>query len=72
MADYLYSQSKEDEGIMTKRASKRCERSLTIYAQNIELQNYLLLGKGEKTKILMLKVLWQILLKPYLVLFILI
>ncbi|WP_034172216.1 ribonuclease III [Chrysanthemum yellows phytoplasma] len=51
MADYLYSQSKEDEGIMTKkRAQAVCERSLTIYAQNIELQNYLLLGKGEKNK----------------------
>ena len=51
MADYLYSHSKENEGIMTKkRAQAVCERSLTIYALNIELQNYLLLGKGEKNK----------------------
>ncbi|MBS2126456.1 ribonuclease III ['Fragaria x ananassa' phyllody phytoplasma] len=51
MADYLYQKKQEDEGIMTKkRAQAVCEKSLTIYAQNINLQNYLLLGKGEKNK----------------------
>ncbi|CCP87993.1 ribonuclease III [Candidatus Phytoplasma solani] len=51
MADHLYQKNKEDEGIMTKkRAQAVCERSLTIYAQNINLQNYLFLGRGEKNK----------------------
>ncbi|WP_349402184.1 ribonuclease III [Candidatus Phytoplasma solani] len=51
MADHLYQKNQEDEGIMTKkRAQAVCEKSLTIYAKNINLQNYLFLGKGEKNK----------------------
>ncbi|AGL90361.1 DsRNA-specific ribonuclease [Candidatus Phytoplasma australiense] len=51
MADYLYQKNKENEGVMTKkRAQAVCEKSLTIYAKSINLQNYLFLGKGEKNK----------------------
>lgn len=50
MADYLYKNKKtENEGIMSKkRAQSVCEESLIIYAKNIQLEKYILLGKGEK------------------------
>ncbi len=52
MADYLYTKKdKENEGFMSKkRAQSVCEDSLVIYAKSIQLQNYILLGKGEKNK----------------------
>ncbi|MEZ0180574.1 ribonuclease III ['Camptotheca acuminata' phytoplasma] len=51
MANYLYKKNKYDEGIMTKkRAQAVCVSSLLIYAQEIKLKNYILLGKGEKKR----------------------
>ncbi len=41
--------SNVNEGILTKtRAQYVCEEALVIYASHIELENYLLLGKGEE------------------------
>ncbi|WP_225696066.1 ribonuclease III [Candidatus Phytoplasma sp. AldY-WA1] len=51
MASYLYNKNKDNEGIMTKkRAQAVCIDSLLIYAKEIELKNYILLGKGEKKR----------------------
>lgn len=51
MAEHLYMTEKTDEGIMTKkRAQAVCEEALVLYAEQINLQNYILLGKGEKLK----------------------
>ncbi|WAN63661.1 Ribonuclease III [Candidatus Phytoplasma rubi] len=51
MASYLYKKNKDNEGIMTKkRAQAVCIDSLLIYAKEIELKNYILLGKGEKKR----------------------
>ena len=49
MADYLYSNHKDDEGLMTKvRASYVCENANYCYATGLNLQNYILLGHGEQ------------------------
>ncbi|NLT10609.1 MAG: ribonuclease III [Ruminococcus sp.] len=49
VSDYLYKNLNVAEGELTKlRASLVCEKSLHIFAQQIELGNYLLLGKGEE------------------------
>ncbi|MDV3198160.1 MAG: ribonuclease III [Vigna little leaf phytoplasma] len=51
MANYLYRKNQGDEGIMTKkRAQAVCVESLLIYAETIELEKYILLGKGEKNR----------------------
>ncbi|CCV64774.1 Ribonuclease 3 [Alteracholeplasma palmae J233] len=51
MAEYLYHSDKNDEGVMTKkRAQAVCEEALVVYAEKINLKNYILLGKGEKAK----------------------
>ncbi|TVY12373.1 ribonuclease III [Candidatus Phytoplasma pini] len=51
MASYLYTKDKSQEGVMTKkRAQAVCVDSLIIYAKEIELSNYILLGKGEKKR----------------------
>ena len=51
MAEHLYMTEKSDEGVMTKkRAQAVCEEALVLYAEKIELQNFILLGKGEKAK----------------------
>ncbi len=49
-SEYLYTQySKEPEGYLTKlRASLVCSKSLAIFANQIELGRFLLLGKGEE------------------------
>ena len=50
MSDYLYRNTKHDEGIMTKmRAHYVCENALNEYSKNIGLNKYLKLGKGELT-----------------------
>ena len=49
VSDYLYKNLNVAEGELTKlRASLVCERSLHIFAQKINLGDYLLLGKGEE------------------------
>ncbi|MGM1459018.1 MAG: ribonuclease III, partial [Columbia Basin potato purple top phytoplasma] len=51
MASYLYKKNKYSEGTMTKkRAQAVCIDSLLIYAKEIKLKNYILLGKGEKKR----------------------
>lgn len=53
MANYLYRQNIDNEGIMTKkRAQAVCVESLLIYAEEIQLKKYILLGKGEKKRYL--------------------
>lgn len=48
VADYLFNNYKETEGEMTKvRASYVCENANYCYADNLGLQNYILLGNGE-------------------------
>lgn len=49
VSDYLYKNLTVAEGELTKlRASLVCEKSLHIFAQQISLGEYLLLGKGEE------------------------
>ncbi|MBQ6497944.1 MAG: ribonuclease III [Bacilli bacterium] len=49
VADYLYSNHKEDEGEMTKvRASYVCENANYCYALSLNLPNYILVGHGEQ------------------------
>ncbi|MDV3205334.1 MAG: ribonuclease III [Weeping tea tree witches'-broom phytoplasma] len=51
MANYLYGKNKDDEGIMTKkRAQAVCVESLLIYAEEIDLNKYIFLGKGERKR----------------------
>ncbi|WBL31634.1 ribonuclease III [Candidatus Phytoplasma sacchari] len=51
MASYLYKKNEDNEGIMTKkRAQAVCVESLLIYANEIQLKDYILLGKGEKKR----------------------
>jgi len=51
MSDYLYKQNLANEGEMTKKRAKAVrEEGLVIYAEKIELKNYLKLGKGESQK----------------------
>ena len=48
VADYLYNNHKETEGEMTKvRAKYVCENANYVYATDLELQKYILLGHGE-------------------------
>lgn len=50
MSEYLYKEKKLEEGIMTKqRANYVCEQALYQYALDLNLQDYLKLGKGEDT-----------------------
>lgn len=49
VSDYLYKSLNVAEGELTKlRASLVCEKSLHIFAQQINLGEFLLLGKGEE------------------------
>ena len=49
VSDYLYKNLNVAEGELTKmRASLVCEKSLHIFAKEIHLGDYLLLGKGEE------------------------
>ncbi|MBQ9893967.1 MAG: ribonuclease III [Ruminococcus sp.] len=49
VSDFLYKNINVAEGELTKlRASLVCEKSLHIFAQQIGLGDYLLLGKGEE------------------------
>ena len=48
MSEYLYLNTTEEEGKMTKlRAHYVCENALYEYSLRLNLNNYLLLGKGE-------------------------
>ncbi|MGL4949032.1 MAG: ribonuclease III [Anaeroplasmataceae bacterium] len=48
MSKYLHTHTKFDEGVMTKkRAQAVREEALVIYADHLDLNNYLLLGMGE-------------------------
>lgn len=50
MSTYLYHESDLSEGEMTKiRAKYVCEEALVIYAAQIDLGSFLLLGNGEET-----------------------
>ncbi|MBQ9898189.1 MAG: ribonuclease III [Ruminococcus sp.] len=49
VSDYLYKNLNVAEGELTKmRASLVCEKSLHVFAQQIHLGDFLLLGKGEE------------------------
>ena len=49
VADYLYSNKKENEGEMTKvRASYVCENALYEYSMNLGLNQYIKVGHGEE------------------------
>ena len=49
VSDYLYKNLNVAEGELTKlRASLVCEKSLHIFARQIHLGDYLMLGKGEE------------------------
>ena len=49
IADYLYNNYKETEGEMTKlRASYVCENANYAYSEGLGLENYILVGNGEK------------------------
>ena len=49
VADYLYNNYKETEGEMTKlRASYVCENANYAYSEGLGLENYILVGNGEK------------------------
>ncbi len=51
MSDYLYKLNLASEGVMTKKRAKAvCEEGLVIYAEKIDLKDYLRLGKGETQK----------------------
>ncbi len=50
VGDYLYSHNPQDEGELTKiRASYVCENALYVYATNLGLQEYILVGHGEES-----------------------
>ena len=49
MSTYLYGSISQDEGVLTQRRAQAVrEEALDIYASKINLQDYLLLGKGEE------------------------
>ena len=49
VSDYLYKNLNVAEGELTKlRASLVCEKSLHVFAQEIRLGDYIMLGKGEE------------------------
>lgn len=49
MSCYLYNSSHYDEGLLSKtRAKAVCEEALNVYADYINLPNYILLGNGEE------------------------
>ena len=49
VADYLYSNKKENEGEMTKvRASYVCENALYEYSMSLGLNQYIKVGHGEE------------------------
>lgn len=49
MSKHLYSIIDLDEGVLTKtRAKAVCEEALDLYADKINLPNYIFLGKGEE------------------------
>lgn len=49
MSKYLYNSIDLDEGVLTKtRAKAVCESALNIYASHINIQKFILLGKGEE------------------------
>ncbi len=51
MSDFLYQENLKDEGTMTKRRAQAvCEEALVIYANKIQLKDYLRLGRGEQQK----------------------
>lgn len=51
MSDYLYNLHLADEGELTKRRAQAvCEEALVIYAEKINLKNFIRLGKGEMVK----------------------
>ena len=48
ISEVLYNTISLDEGVLTKmRAKVVCESALDLYAEKIELNSYILLGKGE-------------------------
>ncbi len=50
-SDYLYQKDLADEGELTKRRAQAvCEEALVIFAEKIDLKDYLLLGKGEQLR----------------------
>jgi len=50
VSDFLYENfPKEDEGFLSKKRAKNvCEQALCIVAKNMNLSDYVLLGKGEE------------------------
>lgn len=49
MSKYLYQKIHLDEGVLSKtRAKCVCEEALNVYAEKINLANYLFLGNGEE------------------------
>lgn len=51
MSDYLYKEDLADEGEMTKKRAKAvCEDALVMYANKIQLADFIKLGKGESIK----------------------
>ncbi|MBQ9520034.1 MAG: ribonuclease III [Acholeplasmatales bacterium] len=49
MSKHLYNSIDLDEGILTKtRAKAVCEQALDLYASNISLPEFLILGRGEE------------------------
>ncbi len=49
MSTYLYYSNNQQEGVLTqKRAQAVREEALNIYASKLNLQDYILLGKGEE------------------------
>ena len=49
MSKYLYNSIDLDEGVLTKtRAKAVCESALNIYASHIDIQKFILLGRGEE------------------------
>ncbi|MFA5470429.1 MAG: ribonuclease III [Acholeplasmataceae bacterium] len=50
-SDYLYQKDLADEGELTKRRAQAvCEEALVIFAEKINLKDYLFLGKGEQLR----------------------
>jgi ribonuclease-3 len=50
-SDYLYQKDLADEGELTKRRAQAvCEEALVIFAEKINLDQYLRLGKGEQQR----------------------
>lgn len=49
ISEFLYHRIHFDEGVLSKtRAKAVCEEALNIYAEKIQLPNYLFLGNGEE------------------------